>query len=171
MHDVVRNSAFTLTARYTEDSPVPDGFDPVIGTFEIGPPVHVPTDGSKAKIKVKVSCTSRPPEQSIAVAGCMHMTRSDSKKANIAINYFTALLSSKFQVTSTTGLCIMREIVFHVQFVLYQLRTMQHHAASVWRVCCCQPVIGMLQVSLRLCVLPGEVEPAWCGGCGVSAAG
>lgn len=58
-----RNSAFTLTARYTEDSPVPEGFDPVIGTFEIGPPVHVPTDGSKAKIKVKVSCPCTPQQE------------------------------------------------------------------------------------------------------------
>ncbi|EIE18231.1 heat shock protein 70E [Coccomyxa subellipsoidea C-169] len=49
-----RNTAFTLTARYTDDSPVPEGFDRTIGTFEIGPPVNVPTDGSNAKIKVKV---------------------------------------------------------------------------------------------------------------------
>ncbi len=55
VHAVCRNTAFTLTARYTDDSPVPEGFDRTIGTFEIGPPVNVPTDGSNAKIKVKVS--------------------------------------------------------------------------------------------------------------------
>lgn len=64
-----RNTGFTLTATYTDDSPVPEGFDRVIGTFEIGPPPHVPTDGSKAKIKVKVSCTS---SATFVIAGHWH---------------------------------------------------------------------------------------------------
>ena len=50
-----RNQQFTLTAAYTEDSPLPRGFDRTIGTFTIGPPPHVPSDGdAKAKLKVKV---------------------------------------------------------------------------------------------------------------------
>ncbi len=52
-----RNQQFTLTAAYTEDSPLPEGFDRTIGTFTIGPPSHVPTDSEvKAKLKVKVRC-------------------------------------------------------------------------------------------------------------------
>ena len=47
-----RNTSFTLTAAYTEDPPVPEGFDCPIGVFEVGPPAKVPQDGSKAKIKV-----------------------------------------------------------------------------------------------------------------------
>ncbi|KAK9827583.1 hypothetical protein WJX81_000587 [Elliptochloris bilobata] len=50
-----RNQQFTLTAAYTEDSPLPEGFDRTIGTFTIGPPAHVPSDSeAKAKLKVKV---------------------------------------------------------------------------------------------------------------------
>ena len=55
---VCRNSAFTLTATYSDDSPVPEGFDRCIGVFEVGPPPKLPPDGSNAKIKVcGVFCT------------------------------------------------------------------------------------------------------------------
>lgn len=49
-----RDAAFTLTAMYTDDSPVPEGFDRLIATFEVGPPAHPPPDGGKAKLKIKI---------------------------------------------------------------------------------------------------------------------
>lgn len=53
-----RNQKFTLTAAYTEDSPLPAGCDRTIGTFTVGPPPHVPSESeAKAKLKVKVSCS------------------------------------------------------------------------------------------------------------------
>jgi hypothetical protein len=48
-----RNSAFTLTATYSEDSPVPPGFERCIGAFDIGPPPKLPPDGGNAKIKAR----------------------------------------------------------------------------------------------------------------------
>ena len=48
-----RNSAFTLTAAYSDDSHVPEGFDRCVGVFEVGPPPKLPPDGSNAKIKVR----------------------------------------------------------------------------------------------------------------------
>ena len=65
-----RNTAFTLSAAYTEDSPIPEGFDRTIGVFEVGPPAKVPQDGSKAKIKVR-RCNSEQP----AVEPCLHIGR------------------------------------------------------------------------------------------------
>lgn len=50
----LRDSGFTLTAMYTDDSPVPEGFERLIGSFEVGPPAHPPPDGGKAKLKIKI---------------------------------------------------------------------------------------------------------------------
>ena len=35
-----RKGTFTLTARYTDDSPIPEGFDRTIGTYEVRPLSH-----------------------------------------------------------------------------------------------------------------------------------
>ncbi|KAK9830242.1 hypothetical protein WJX72_010520 [[Myrmecia] bisecta] len=48
-----RNSEFTLSARYTNDSEIPEGFDRHVGTFVIGPPKPAP-GSDKAKLKVKI---------------------------------------------------------------------------------------------------------------------
>ena len=45
---------FTLTASYTSDSPLPEGFDRHVATWTIGP-VPARKDGKPPKVKVQVS--------------------------------------------------------------------------------------------------------------------
>jgi len=46
-----REQQFELQAKYSADSPIPQGFDQDIGRFMLGPP-KAPATGDKPKLKV-----------------------------------------------------------------------------------------------------------------------
>jgi hypothetical protein len=89
-----RNQQFTLTAAYTEDSPLPAGCDRTIGTFTVGPPPRVPSEGeAKAKLKVKVRGRRgmpRPPRAAPRLPGCVSAHASGVARHEQAAEAFPA---------------------------------------------------------------------------------